>query len=93
MPKKNLIYKGYNFLSAPQNSVETIDAYVKHLRLLTKSCDYGNFKEEIIRDHVVMSCGSCPLWPRLLEEKDLSPELLQTIAWTVELSDHNASKM
>ena len=40
MPKKNLIYERYNFLSARQNSCETIDAYVRRLRLLTKSCDW-----------------------------------------------------
>ena len=48
MPKKNLIYECYNFLSARQNSAKTIDAYVTHLRLLTKSCDCGSFEEEMI---------------------------------------------
>ena len=43
MPKKNLIYEGFNFLSARQKSTEYIDAYVTRLRLLTKSCDYGGF--------------------------------------------------
>ena len=90
MPKKNLIYKHYNFLSAQQNSAKNIDVYVKQLQLLKKSCDYGSFKEEMIRDHFVMSCDSCPLWPRLLQEKDLSLKLLQTIVCTVELSDHQA---
>ena len=45
MPKKNLIYKCYNFLSTRQNSAEIIDAYLMHLQLLTKSCDYGIFEE------------------------------------------------
>ena len=47
----------------------------------------------MIRDHVVMSCASSRLWRRLLPEKDLCLELLQTIARTMELSDHQASKM
>ena len=51
MPKKNLIYEHYNFLSARQNSAKTIDAYVTHLRLLTNSCDYGGFEEKMVRDH------------------------------------------
>ena len=77
MPKKSLIYERYKFLSATQNSAEAIDAYVTRLRLLTKSCGYGSFEEEIIRDHVVMSCVSSRLRRHLLREKDLSLSLLK----------------
>ena len=38
-----------------------------HLGLLTKSCDYGGFEEETIRNHIVMSCNSSRL-----HQKDLS---------------------
>ena len=48
MPKKNLIYERYNFLSVRQKSAKYIDAYVTRLRLPTKSCDYGGFEEEMI---------------------------------------------
>ena len=59
-----------------------------HLGLLTKSCDYGGFEEETIRNHVVMSCDSSRLQQCLLWKKDLSLslELLQTIAQTMVLS-------
>ena len=40
-----------------------------------------------------MSCISSHLRQCLLREKDIPLELLQTIARTVELSDHQASKM
>ena len=90
MPKRSLIYERYNFLSARQKSAETIDVYLTRVRLLTKSCDYGGFKKEMIRDHVVMSCVSSRLRRHLLWEKDLSLELLQKIARTMKLSDHQA---
>ena len=76
-----------------QNSAETIDAYVTRQRLITKSCNYGGFEEEIIRDHVVMNYVSSHLRRLLLREKDLSLELLQTIARAMELSDHQTLKM
>ena len=44
-------------------------------------------------DHVVMNCVLSRLWRCLVREKDLSHELLQTIARTMGLSDHQASKM
>ena len=56
----------------------------------------GGFEEEVIRDHVVMCCVSSRLRLRLLWVKDLSLslslELLQVIARTMQLSDHEASK-
>ena len=94
MPKKNLIYERYNFLSAKQNSAETIDAYVTHLQLLTKPCDYGGFEGEMIRDHVVMSCVLSHLRRRLLREKDLSLELLHKITrkWNYQIVRHQKWK-
>ena len=38
MPKKNLIYEGYKYLNARQNSAKTIDAYVLRLRILAAFC-------------------------------------------------------
>ena len=93
MPKKSFSYKRYNVLSAKQNSVKIIDAYVTLLRHLTKYYDYSSFEDEVIRDHVVMSCVSSRLRWRLLWEKNLSLELHQTIARRVELSDQQTSKM
>ena len=89
MPKKNLIYERYNFLSARQKSAKYIDAYVTRLRLLTKSCDYGGFEEEMI-------LGST-LWLAVFRlvcdgaycgKKGISLEFLQKIARTMNLSDH-----
>ena len=88
-----MIYERYNYLSARQNSAETIDAYVTRQRLLIKSCYYGGFEEEMIRDDVVMSCVLSCLRRCLLREKYFSLELLQTIVRTMVLSDHQASKM
>ena len=76
MPMNNLIYELHNFLIARHNSAETIDVYVTRLRLLTKSCDNDSFKEEMIRDHVGMSCVSFHLRRYLLRDNDLSLELL-----------------
>ena len=45
----------------------------------------------MIRDHVVMSCISSQLWQHVLQEKI---SLLNfSNAWTMELSDHQASKL
>ena len=39
------------------------------------NCNYGDFREEMIRDHIVMSCVSSRWRQCLLREKDLSLSL------------------
>ena len=62
IPKKSLIYDCY-FLSARQNSTEIIVTYITYLQILAKSCGYGGFEEEIIRNQVEMSFVSFVLAP------------------------------
>ena len=99
--QRGICMNAINFLSAMQNSAETIGAYIMRLQLLTISCDYGGVEEEMIRNHVVMSCVPSRLRRCLLQQKDLSLslslslslelelelELVQRIAPTMELSD------
>ena len=44
-------------------------------------------------DYIVVSIGLSCLWLQLLQEKDLSHELLQTTSPLMKLSDCHASKM
>ena len=71
--QRGICMNAINFLSARENSAETIDAYIMRLQLLTISCDYGGVEEEMIRNHVVMSC--VPSRRCLLQQKDLSLSL------------------
>ena len=53
-------------MSARHLENETIESYVTRLRSLVRTCDYNN-SDEMIRNHVVMSCISarfrqCLLW-------------------------------
>ena len=73
--QRGICMKAINFLSARQNSAETIDAYFMRLQLLTISCDYGGVEEEMIRNHVVMSCVLSRLRRCILQQKDLSLSL------------------
>ena len=73
--QRGICMNAINFLSAMRNSAETIDAYIMRLQLLTISCDYGSVEEEMIRNHVVMSCVPSRLRRCLLQQKDLSLSL------------------
>ena len=51
----NTIYERYVFNNRSQDNDESLDAYVSSLRQLASSCDFGDLKDDLIRDRVV--CG------------------------------------
>ena len=67
-PKCNMNYEWCAFLSARQKANETIDSYVTHFRGLDKTCKYAK-EDEMIREHVVMSCDFAHLWQHLLHNQ------------------------
>ena len=91
-PKKNISYERHVFHKAKQQSEETIDNYVVRLSKLAISCEFGD-KNEMIRDQIVNSCASSKLRKKLLEEKDLTLDKIQTLSRTFELSATHAKKM
>ena len=81
-------------LSALQSLLETIDAYVRRLWTLAKSYEYKRFENKLITDHIVISCLSfCLQRLSLLQEKDLSLKLRHAIAWKLELSDKQVTRL
>ena len=53
-PKSNVIMERYKFLKRKQESTETCDQFVTQLRVLVKTCDYGN-SEEMVRDQFILN--------------------------------------
>ena len=50
---KNEIYERYLFNKRDQAAGESIDTYVASLRLLSKTCNYGALRDNLIRDRMV----------------------------------------
>lgn len=55
VPKVNIIMERYNFFTRRQNPTETIDEYITVLKNLSKTCDFNEIKEDLIRDLFI--CG------------------------------------
>ena len=51
----NVIYERYVFNTHTQKSDESLDAYIKSLKDLASTCNFGAVREELIRDKIV--CG------------------------------------
>jgi len=55
-PKQNVTVERYQFNTCVQKTDETIDQYVKELKLRAENCSYGDLEDQLIRDHIV--CGT-----------------------------------
>ena len=71
VPKKNVTYERYVFNTSMQND-EPIDMYINRLRQLAESCDFGDLKESLIRDRLVIGLSDNQTRERLLREDDLT---------------------
>ncbi|KAJ8378650.1 hypothetical protein AAFF_G00237740 [Aldrovandia affinis] len=70
-PAKNTIYERYVFGSCKQEG-ESIDNFVTRLRERAATCDYGQLKDEMIRDKIVLGVANESIRRRLLREKGLT---------------------
>uniref|UniRef100_A0AAV2KDB0 ribonuclease H n=1 Tax=Knipowitschia caucasica TaxID=637954 RepID=A0AAV2KDB0_KNICA len=71
-PKRNVIFERYVFGNCRQDDSEPIDSFVTRLREKAASCDYGELREELIRDRLVLGISDEGVRRRLLREKDLT---------------------
>ena len=52
-PKKNVIHKRAQFNLRSQRPGEIVDAFIRALYDIAETCDFGNNKDELIRDRIV----------------------------------------
>ena len=69
IPQRNVLYERFVFNSAVQKAGETIDEYVVRLRQLAESCEFGDLKDSLIRDRIVIGTTDEGGRERLLRER------------------------
>ena len=70
----NVIYERYKFNNRKQESHESIDVYAAALRALAATCEFGELKDEMIRDRLVCGIADNSVRRKLLQEPKLSLE-------------------
>ena len=70
-PQKNITYERYVFNTCNQGD-ELTDMYVNKLRKLASTCDFGDLKDSLIRDRIVVGIRDTNVRRRLLREKELT---------------------
>ena len=72
--KKNVIFERARFNQRKQEEGESVDDFVTALFCLSEHCQYGNLREEMIRDRIVVGLRDSSLSEKLQLEADLTLE-------------------
>jgi hypothetical protein len=70
--KKNIILERHKFNTCFQGPKESYASFIKTLRKLASTCDYGTVKEELMRDRLVCANKSGDVIDLLVKEADLT---------------------
>ncbi|XP_064483016.1 uncharacterized protein K02A2.6-like [Ornithodoros turicata] len=72
--KKNVVYERVVFNSRSQREGEPAAGFITALYALVETCDYGNLKDELLRDRIMVGVRDKKLSTKLQMESDLTLE-------------------
>lgn len=72
MGKTNITYERYTFNLRNQEEHESIETYATALRRLAETCNFGQLKDELIRDRIVYGLRENEIRKKLLQYPDLT---------------------
>ncbi|XP_018369319.1 PREDICTED: uncharacterized protein LOC108765221, partial [Trachymyrmex cornetzi] len=72
--KTNVIYERARFNQRRQDANETVDEFIADLFRLAESCNFGNLREELIRDRIVVGVRNTKLSEAMQLQSDLTLE-------------------
>lgn len=92
-PKQNEVINSYNFNKRCQEDGETFDAFYTAIRKLADNCNFGDQKNRMLRDRIVIGVQDQRMQQKLLEIKDLSLEKAVDISRSAELSKEHVKRL
>lgn len=72
IPKRNLIFERARFHKRVQESGESVDSFIKALYDLIQHCEYGDLRDELIRDRLVVGLTDQALSEKLQMDDKLT---------------------
>ena len=73
-PKKNITVERFKFNTAVQTGTESVQAYVTRLKILASSCEFGDIRDDLIRDRIICGINDDVSRTKLLSKKNLTLE-------------------
>ena len=85
-PRRNETVERYRFFTRKQHDCEGIDSYVTELKVLARTCNFGDLESSLIRDIIILGIRDDGLRARLLRQSDLNLQNCIQICRSTELS-------
>ncbi|XP_019614733.1 PREDICTED: uncharacterized protein K02A2.6-like [Branchiostoma belcheri] len=92
-PKKNETVERYKFFTRSQSNGETFDEYITDLKTLAAECGFGEIRESLIRDRILIGILDGKVRERLLRESNLSLVKCAEICRAAEVSKQSIQTM
>ena len=89
----NVTYKRFIFNTCDQQSHETIDEYVKKLRGLSETCEFGTLRDSLIKDRIVLRTKNKQVQVTLLNQKELTLDKALSVCHSSELTQQYLLKI
>ncbi|XP_052740894.1 uncharacterized protein K02A2.6-like [Bicyclus anynana] len=90
-PKPSILAERFKFRHRKQREGESIAEYVAILKCLSKTCEFGNWLEESLRDQFVCGITSETIRQRLFAEEKLDFGKAYGLAMSLEAAEKNAA--
>lgn len=84
IPKRNIIFERARFNMRSQQDGESIEEFATTLHTLSKDCDYGNLREQLVRDRFVVGIQDSKLSAKLQLNAELTLQTALETARQVE---------
>ncbi|XP_055914355.1 uncharacterized protein K02A2.6-like [Eupeodes corollae] len=94
LPKCNVIMERFNFFSRRQSTSESIDEFLTALKNLSKTCNFGTLKDELVRDLFICGLNQSHQFIRekLLNESSKNLEEIIQIAKSLEIAKQQSKE-
>jgi len=93
LPRTNIPYERHVFRQLQQRNNEGIDQFVTRLRQQADICEFGDQKDDNIRDQLIDKCKSAVLCKQLLEKRDVTLVQALELAQAKEAAEKQATTM
>ena len=92
-PQTNIIVERHKFKTRNQREGETTEAYITDLKKLANQCEYGNLRNDLIRDRIVCGIKNENTRRQMLKQADLTIERAIQLCQIDELTDERLKEM
>lgn len=92
-PEENVIVERFKFNKRFQLANENLAEFLLKLKALSKTCDFGSFLNDALRDRFVAGITNKKVQVRLLNERELTFENASRIAQSMELAEAEVRKI